>query len=397
MSNSHPSPNRFSRAGQSALSAQSANSGAANAVDAQKPKRMDWVDIAKGLSIILVVMYHSTLGVGDALGEVGFMHWVIAFATPFRMPEFFLLSGLFLAAVIARPWAQFADRRAVHYLYFYFLWAILQIVVKVGLGSGDPATALSYALYAVFQPYGVLWFIYMLAVFGIVAKLLHQFKVPHWAAFGVAALLQILPVHTPLYAIDMFAEYFVFFYAGYWLAPRIFTMVEYVQKNRFTAILAIALWASLNGTLVFSAGFVLSADNVELGLAGLPIIRLMLAMLGALAVCAIAGVLSTIKFGNLLRWLGENSIIIYLSFVIPMAITRTILVKLGIVPDAGLMSVLVIVVAMGSPLVLNAIIQRIGFGKFLFQRPAWAHLPGTPGSRWGQGKPAPNPNSVPAE
>ena len=34
-----------------------------------------------------------------------------------------------------------------------------------------------------------------------------------------------------------------------------------------------------------------------------------------------------------------------------------------------------------SPLVLYWLIQKTGFGKFLFERPAWAHLPGTPGSR----------------
>jgi uncharacterized membrane protein YcfT len=31
--------------------------------------------------------------------------------------------------------------------------------------------------------------------------------------------------------------------------------------------------------------------------------------------------------------------------------------------------------------VLYALVQKTGFGKFLFERPAWAHLPGVPGSR----------------
>ena len=34
-------------------------------------------------------------------------------------------------------------------------------------------------------------------------------------------------------------------------------------------------------------------------------------------------------------------------------------------------------VAIISPLVLYWIVQRTGLGKFLFERPAWAHLPGT--------------------
>ncbi|WP_374625704.1 acyltransferase family protein, partial [Devosia sp.] len=103
--------------------------------------RLDWVDAAKGLSIILVVMMHSAYGVGEDLADTGILHYIIGWATPFRMPEFFLISGLFLSQVIARPWRLFADRRIVHYLYFYALWAVLQIAFKVGLGTGDLGTA----------------------------------------------------------------------------------------------------------------------------------------------------------------------------------------------------------------------------------------------------------------
>ena len=45
--------------------------------------RVPWVDTAKGVCIVLVVMMHSTLGVGDAMGGEGFMHAVVAFANPF--------------------------------------------------------------------------------------------------------------------------------------------------------------------------------------------------------------------------------------------------------------------------------------------------------------------------
>ena len=60
-----------------------------------------WFDYAKGICIMLVVMMHSTLGVGEAfaargLAPEGFMHWVVAYAKPFRMPDFFMLAGLFL-------------------------------------------------------------------------------------------------------------------------------------------------------------------------------------------------------------------------------------------------------------------------------------------------------------
>src|SRR6266702_8541833 len=64
--------------------------------------RLDWVDYAKGICIVMVVMMHSVLGVEAASGQTGFMHWLVMFAKPFRMPDFFLISGLFLAVVIDR-------------------------------------------------------------------------------------------------------------------------------------------------------------------------------------------------------------------------------------------------------------------------------------------------------
>ena len=40
-------------------------------ITAGVPSRVDWVDYAKGICIILVVMMHSTLGVEKAMGETG--------------------------------------------------------------------------------------------------------------------------------------------------------------------------------------------------------------------------------------------------------------------------------------------------------------------------------------
>ena len=42
--------------------------------------RLAWVDIAKGICIILVVMMHTTFGLEKATGETGWMHAVVAFS-----------------------------------------------------------------------------------------------------------------------------------------------------------------------------------------------------------------------------------------------------------------------------------------------------------------------------
>jgi uncharacterized membrane protein YcfT len=343
--------------------------------------RLQWVDMAKGISIILVVMMHSAYGVGDDTGGTGVLHWIIGFATPFRMPEFFLISGLFLSLVIGRDCRRFADRRVVHYFYFYALWAVLQIIFKVALGSGDPAKAASYLAWAVIEPYGVLWFIYMLAVFSAATKLLWQLRVPHWAALIVAAALQIAPVNSVSYIVTQFAEYYVYFYAGYALAPQIFKLVDWVAANPLKAVAGIAIYGAINGLLVFSPGFEVLPNHMVMGLAELPVLHLALALVGTMALCSVAALFTRLAFMDWLRWLGAHSIVVYLAFSIPMAMTRVVLIKLDVISDTSVLSIVVMLAALIGPLVIYALVQKTGFGKFLFERPAWAHLPGVPGGR----------------
>src|SRR5437773_6034113 len=141
--------------------------------------RVDWVDYAKGICIVMVVMMHSVLGVEKAAGETGFMHAFVMFAQPFRMPDFFLISGLFLAVVIERDWRTYLDRKVVHFAYFYVLWVTIQFTFKAP-GFAAEHGALGVArLYAeaFIEPFGTLWFIYLLPIFFVVTKLTRRVPV----------------------------------------------------------------------------------------------------------------------------------------------------------------------------------------------------------------------------
>src|SRR5437870_12056090 len=135
--------------------------------------RVDWVDYAKGICIVMVVMMHSVLGVELASGETGFMHVLVAFAKPFRMPDFFLISGLFLALVIGRDWRVYLDRKVVHFAYFYVLWVTIQFVFKTPAFAAEQGVLDVARLYAeaFIEPFGTLWFIYLLPIFFVMTKL----------------------------------------------------------------------------------------------------------------------------------------------------------------------------------------------------------------------------------
>src|SRR6266702_1403915 len=136
------------------------------------PVRIDWIDYAKGICIVMVVMMHSVLGVELAAGQTGFMHPLVAFAKPFRMPDFFLISGLFLSVVIDRDWRTYLDRKVVHFAYFYLQWVTIQFGFKAhGFAAETNWHHVGYLyLESFIEPFGTLWFIYLLPLFFVVSK-----------------------------------------------------------------------------------------------------------------------------------------------------------------------------------------------------------------------------------
>lgn len=356
-------------------------------------KRLDWVDTAKGISILMVVMMYVTYSVGEDTGSIGFMHYAIGFADPFRMPEFFMISGLFLSRVIDRPFARYADRRVVHYLYFYLLWVAIHIAVKAGIGQADPVLAATQLAWAIVQPYGVLWFIYVLGVFGFAVWFIRRTGAPPLLVFAGAALLNVAPIDVPSYTVTQFATYFVFFYFGYVAAPFVFRVIAWVEDHPRLSIAGLAGWGLLNYALVFAPGYLLRPDDMVMGVQGIPGAHLTLGIAGALAVCAAASLLARFAWMDWLRWLGEHSLIVYLAFALPMSALRIFLLRTGLLTDPGWLSLAILIAATIVPVLLYLATQRTGIGRFLFERPAWAHLPGAlrpPAA-------APRPSATPAE
>ena len=345
--------------------------------------RVAWVDIAKGICIIMVVMVHATLGVELAAGGKGWMHYAVAWARPFRMPDFFLISGLFLGLVIDRPWLRYIDRKVVHFAYFYVLWLTIQFAFKA-LGMAMEvglARTLGNYLFAFVQPFGTLWFVYLLPIFFVFTRLVKN--VPVWLVLAWAAGLEILPVSTGSIVFDEFCARFVYFYAGYALAANVFRIADWVAAHPVGSVAMLALWAPLNALLVFTPvpeallAFLqpdLGNTGAQGGYAELPFVSLVLGSVGLLAVVAVAVLLSGRPWAEWLRWLGAHSIVVYLAFFLPMATARVVLLGTGLITDIGTVSLLVTIAAVAGPVVLYGLVKWSGYGSFLFERPDWAHV-----------------------
>jgi uncharacterized membrane protein YcfT len=319
--------------------------------------RIDWVDYAKGICIVMVVMMHSTLGVELAAGHEGFMHYVVAFAKPFRMPDFFLISGLFLSRVIDRDWRTYADRKVVHFAYFYVLWVTIQFAIKAPAFAAEAGWGHVGAMYlgAFIEPFGSLWFIYLLPIFFVVTKLARP--VPSWVVWLAAAGLEMLHVATGWTVIDEFAARFVYFYSGYLFADTVFRLSNHAGRTPAAALAGLALWALVNATIVHA------------GASEWPLVSLALGFAGALAVVVIATLLARTRLLAALRYCGEHSLVIYLAFFLPMAATRTLLLKIGIPADIGMVSAIVTTVGVVGALAIWWATRATRL-NVLFARPA---------------------------
>jgi uncharacterized membrane protein YcfT len=320
--------------------------------------RVEWVDHAKGFCIVMVVMMHSTLGVELAAGHEGWMHAVVAFARPFRMPDFFLISGLFLSRVIDRDWRTYLDRKVVHFAYFYVLWMTIQIAVKAPGVAADAAdgwleVGRAYLL-AFIEPFGTLWFIYMLPIFFVVTRLAR--RAPPLLIWLAAAALEIAHIQTGWTVIDEFGQRFVYFYTGYILAPQVFALAGWLLARPRFALAALLAWSLVNGGMV-AAGY-----------SELPVMSLALGIIGAGAVITGATLMTHARLFEPLRYCGQNSIVIYLAFFLPMAVTRSVLLKTGVITDLGTISLLVTAAGVIGALCWFWAVRHTP-ARFLFKRP----------------------------
>ncbi|MFF0910549.1 acyltransferase family protein [Microbacterium enclense] len=251
--------------------------------------RREWVDLVKGVAIIMIVAYHSSLflnSVGVDAAGIGRARIVLDL---FPMPAFFLISGLFHTRV--RDWS-FADlwrRRLRQYLYLYVLWSVLRFLFYLVVpnvradGAGQAADDPVALLLILVWPISSYWFIYALFVFTIVFWAFR--RMPPWVLLALTAVASAVTsaglLDTDNVGLNRMIEYLVFFVAGAYFHRRIYSAVErtgplgtVVAVVGFAAFAAVATFvprlggipgvALVGQVLVLTAGFTLATWLVRL-------------------------------------------------------------------------------------------------------------------------------------
>jgi uncharacterized membrane protein YcfT len=328
--------------------------------------RVGWVDYAKGLCIILVVTFHSVNHYEAAVGATGWMRAIVDFSKPFRMPDFFLVSGLFLSRTINAALPKYIDKKVLHFAYFYFLWlGITLLFTDHDTLTANPVEFVRLFAWNIIQPTGVLWFVHMLAVFYVITRLVR--RLPKWAVLTVAAGLQIahqgLWIDTPSFIANRAMEYFVYFFLGYAIHGAVFQIADNVKVRPWATGLVLLSWAMGEYWLTSN------------GMSQLPGVGLLMGLAGAIAVCEFSTLLSMTKLAGFIRYCGRNSIVIYLTFFFPMTALERYLSAHQIIPSVGWATLAIVAVSVAAPLLFHLAIKRTPL-IMLYERPEWAKITG---------------------
>lgn len=367
---------------------------AATATDAT-PKargRVDWVDSAKGLCILLVVLGHAITELNNHGYSTGIWDDVNFMLGPIRMPLFFLLSGLFAAKALSESWHRLANRRIWVMVWLYVLWVPLRDLV-LALLPGSHVTETGFiaaprifdsanwgpllynSLHALVEPTSYLWFLWALALFAILTKATRH--VPPIVQIAVAAAVNVFaPFAAVSWSWDFVSKMYVFYVLGIYGAPYIIRMVA----RRPIGFLA----ASVGAYAAVAGWILLTFPSFNAGNQGF--VRLFLSLAGVFAAVNIMAMLQGTPVVKPFEKIGRRTLPVFLMHI-PILSMIAIVADQFLDADPGLPWQPVIATAIAAALCLGLyrLILRAG-GGWLFKRADWfvrlttpTSAPATPG------------------
>ncbi|MBD8059616.1 acyltransferase family protein [Cellulomonas sp. JH27-2] len=331
--------------------------------------RLAWVDFAKGVAIVAVVFHHAV----QFLDRVSPMPGLVLHAdqqiATFRMPLFFLASGFFAAKTLRSGWSAVLHKRVALFMYIYALWNTIQFVVSSLMPPElEPRATFGDYLLSFIAPDSVLWFVYALAVYSVVARAC--LSVPPIAQVAAALVVAFLVssdiVHVEQYAWRLSLMSYVFFI----FAVHYRDLVDGLAR-RATWPVALATCATYT-LCVFVVGQVFP-DRMPPGL------RLSLSVLSLAAGVTASVVVVAVPGMRVVAWLGTRTLPVYVAHMLVIQALGLVLWKAGWtaqpVAEAAAVSVALTLTAIVVTLALHGGLRALGASWFYELPRRWAWRP----------------------
>ncbi|CAL4869857.1 hypothetical protein MMA231_04149 (plasmid) [Asticcacaulis sp. MM231] len=347
----------------------------------QKPQRVTWVDLARGVGILLVVIGHAAGGIIDSpLGaQASGIRYVFLTIYTFHMPLFFILSGLFIAERLKADPKKFVTNTFTKIARAYFTWAIIQFTVIYMMGSllNHPATGgyLQNLVAIIWAPVSQFWFLYALFFMQIAAWMI----VPRTGATGFFALATVVYLAFETFGVPeamnyppvgQFCTFIISFGIGVAVGPHLSRIKVLHNTSPVLPALAFIAWLGLYylGYVLASqklgADWVLRSQGAEIAYSVNKIMFYPAGLAGT-AMVILACCANIIPLRPVFEYLGKHSMPIFLTHILFIAGTRIVLLKIFGTLDATLLLVIISIVGTVGSLVFFEIMKRLKLTKAL--------------------------------
>ncbi|ROS52184.1 acyltransferase [Frigoribacterium sp. PhB118] len=157
-----------------------------------RPGRLHWVDVTRGLAVLLVVFYHVVIALKvDSVAAPGWAVVLNDALAPFRIPTLMFCSGLLLARSLRKPPGTYLVGKLRHIAWPWAVWTTV-IVVFLWAGSsvaGDGNYGPGRLVELVLSPTTYTWYLAYLLAFYVVSLV-----IPRAARSAAVPLLLVVSV-----------------------------------------------------------------------------------------------------------------------------------------------------------------------------------------------------------
>ncbi|HMR91325.1 MAG TPA: acyltransferase [Chitinophagaceae bacterium] len=336
--------------------------------DVLRRSRLPWIDYLKGIAIFLVVYRHALLGIQrSGIYTYPILEQLNMIFYSFRMPLFFILSGLFISKSLSKNTVpELIEKKTNSILYPYFVWAFIQISLQIIFSSVTNASrsAADYT-YIFYHPRMLDQFWYLPALFNVsVAYMFTKgvLRVPAaWQPVIGIVLYFCSPYIRDISMISDMMEFYLFFSIGditsrFFFSPKTQETLKKVPLLIVTGIVfGITQWLYLKQPEYYYR------DTVPGQL-----LFLFIALIGCFSMILVAFRLQALNILKVLRIPGYYSIYIYLTHVLIIALTRIVLTKFFHIENGLLVLVIAIFSGIIIPIILYRVLSHNKIGQYLY-------------------------------
>lgn len=336
-------------------------------------KRIHWIDICRGIAIILVVIGHVVTSFHSAgeYEDAFFFNYLAKAIYTFHMPLFFAVSGYLHSLKTSDDSIPVQIRkRLIAYGIPYLIFSAVAFLLKFAARDVVNHQLSIYDLFGILlYPISSMWFLYALLVISI-AHIFFQ-KIEKYSFGKVYVLTISFSLMFLAYLVsqgvmfdgtwiqDSFIVYaclyLFWFEAGALLfAPIVELPEENVSGNRRYLTLA---WSVFEIVIFSAAAVMLKSHGIDNFL-----LYVLFAIAGTIAVAHLSMALGESKF---IERLGQGTMEIYLIHPFVISATRLLLKKAHLLDPFGIVPLIVCtVLGVAIPMLLYMLIKRVKFLDF---------------------------------